>query len=37
LCCSLCRLLRLCAERAQQKKELDLVLGERDILGTQLI
>lgn len=25
------------AERARQKKELDLVLGERDILGTQLI
>jgi uncharacterized coiled-coil protein SlyX len=27
----------LCAERWRQKKELDLVLGERDILGTQLI
>lgn len=26
-----------CAERLRQKKELDLVLGERDILGTQLI
>lgn len=26
-----------CTERARQKKELDLVLGERDILGTQLI
>jgi len=25
------------AERLRQKKELDLVLGERDILGTQLI
>eukprot|EP00882_Tetradesmus_deserticola_P008907 GHRQ01009397.1.p1 GENE.GHRQ01009397.1~~GHRQ01009397.1.p1 ORF type:complete len:575 (+),score=315.40 GHRQ01009397.1:1157-2881(+) len=25
------------AERVRQKKELDLVLGERDILGTQLI
>jgi hypothetical protein len=24
-------------ERARQRKELDLVLGERDILGTQLI
>ena len=26
-----------CAERVRQKKELDLVLSERDILGTQLI
>jgi hypothetical protein len=25
------------AERLRQKKELDLVLSERDILGTQLI
>jgi hypothetical protein len=25
------------AERVRQKKELDLVLSERDILGTQLI
>eukprot|EP00879_Flechtneria_rotunda_P014920 GHRR01015590.1.p1 GENE.GHRR01015590.1~~GHRR01015590.1.p1 ORF type:complete len:361 (+),score=108.58 GHRR01015590.1:380-1462(+) len=27
----------LCSERVRQKKELDLVMGERDILGTQLI
>jgi hypothetical protein len=25
------------SERLRQKKELDLVMGERDILGTQLI
>jgi hypothetical protein len=32
-----CRVRVFCAERLRQKKELDLVLGERDILGTQLI
>jgi hypothetical protein len=34
LCCCV---LACAAERVRQKKELDLVLGERDILGTQLI